>query len=54
VWHCISFAADDKKVLNSISSDPWTTTPDEAKTFVESEIKAWGDYVKIAKIEPQG
>ena len=30
------------------------TTVDEMKDFIPKEITAWGEYVKLAKIEPQG
>jgi tripartite-type tricarboxylate transporter receptor subunit TctC len=39
---------------NTIASDAWQTTPDEAQKYFLDEIKRWGDYVRIAKIEPQG
>lgn len=45
---------DAKKFLNNIASDPWITTWEEAQDFYVKDIAAWGDYVKLAKIEPQG
>ena len=50
----VTATEDAKKFLNSIASDPWIDTPDAAQAFFLGEIKAWGDYVRIAKIEPQG
>ncbi|MGZ5829932.1 MAG: Bug family tripartite tricarboxylate transporter substrate binding protein [Xanthobacteraceae bacterium] len=38
----------------TIASDPWKTTPDEAQAYFLKDIERWGEYVKIAKIEPQG
>ena len=38
----------------TIASDPWMTTPDEAQAYFLKDIARWGEYVKIAKIEPQG
>jgi len=43
-----------KAFLNSIASDPWITTQAEAQAFFVQDVKAWGDYVRLAKIEPQG
>jgi len=40
--------------LAGIASDPWVTTPDEGQAYFRSQIKDWGDYVRVAKIEPQG
>ena len=45
---------DTKKFLNGFGSDPWITTPDEAQAQFVKDQKAWEDYVKLAKIEPQG
>jgi tripartite-type tricarboxylate transporter receptor subunit TctC len=38
----------------TIASDPWVTTPEEAQAYFIKDIARWGEYVKIAKIEPQG
>lgn len=40
--------------FNRIASDPWTSTADEAQNFFLEEIANWGNYVRIAKIEPLG
>ena len=43
-----------KEFLNKFGGDPYVTTPDEGQARLLNDIKAWGDYVRIAKIEPQG
>jgi tripartite-type tricarboxylate transporter receptor subunit TctC len=43
-----------KTFLNSIGGDPWITTPDEGQARLLRDIEAWGEYVRTAKIEPQG
>ena len=45
---------DAKKFLNDVASDPWVSTPDAAQTYFIQQIKDWGDYIRIAKIEPLG
>jgi tripartite-type tricarboxylate transporter receptor subunit TctC len=45
---------DTKKFLNSFGGDPNIMSPDEAQAQFLKEIKNWGDYVKMAKIQPQG
>lgn len=50
----VTASADGKKFLNSVASDPWTTTPDQAQAYLLEQIKDWAGYVKLAKIEPQG
>ena len=48
-------ASDDaKKFLNDVASDPWASTPEAAQAYFLQQIKDWGDYVRIAKIEPLG
>jgi tripartite-type tricarboxylate transporter receptor subunit TctC len=45
---------DSKKFLDSIVSDPWTLTPDEAQAYWQKDIDAWKEYIRATKIEPQG
>lgn len=45
---------DTKKFLNSFGGDPFILTPAEAQALFAKDEKAWGDYVRLAKIEPQG
>jgi len=50
----ITRSPEAKAFLNSVASDPWVLTTDEAQAFLAEEVKSWGEYVKLAKIEPQG
>lgn len=43
-----------KKFLGQFASDVLMSTPDEGQARLVNDIKAWGDYVRIAKIQPQG
>jgi tripartite-type tricarboxylate transporter receptor subunit TctC len=45
---------DGKNFLNNIASDPWVSKTDEAQAFFLKQIDQWGEYVRLAKIEPQG
>ena len=45
---------EGKKFFNQLGNDPWVTTLEEARGIYLKEYKDWGDYVRIAKIEPQG
>ncbi len=45
---------ETKKFLNSYGSDPWILTPEEGQARLAQDVRNWADYVKIAKIEPQG
>ena len=45
---------ETKKFLNSFGGDPFINTPERAQEIFETAIKDWGDYVRLAKIEPAG
>ena len=42
------------KFLNSFGGDPFINTPEAGQALFLKAIKDWGDYVRIAKIVPQG
>jgi tripartite-type tricarboxylate transporter receptor subunit TctC len=44
---------DTKKFLNSFGGDPYIATPEAAQNHFLRSIQEWGDYVKLAKIQPQ-
>jgi len=44
---------ETKKFLNAYGADPLINTPERAQQMFETAIKEWGEYVRIAKIEPQ-
>ncbi len=55
VWFSqVTVSPETKEFLNGIASDPWVSKPDEAQAYFLQQIKDWGDYVRLAKIEPQG
>jgi tripartite-type tricarboxylate transporter receptor subunit TctC len=54
-WFRQVIATDESKAfLNKFGGDPWVATPDEAQARLLKDIKDWGDYVRLAKITPQG
>jgi tripartite-type tricarboxylate transporter receptor subunit TctC len=50
----IALCEEGKRFFQSIGMDPWTTTLSEARNYYQKDIRDWAEYVKIAKIEPQG
>jgi tripartite-type tricarboxylate transporter receptor subunit TctC len=44
---------ETKKFLNASGADPMLRTPEEAQKMLQIAIKEWGEYVRLAKIEPQ-
>jgi tripartite-type tricarboxylate transporter receptor subunit TctC len=54
-WFSQVVAAEDtKRFLNSFGGDPWIATPEEGQARLRQDIEAWADYVRVAKIEPEG
>jgi len=44
---------ETKEFLNKFGGDPFISTPEEGQALFVKEDKAWAEYVRIAKIEPQ-
>jgi tripartite-type tricarboxylate transporter receptor subunit TctC len=45
---------ETRKFLNQFGGDPWITTPEQGQAQLAKDQRDWQDYVKAAKIEPQG
>ncbi len=45
---------ETKKILNNFGGDQLMLSPDAAQAMMLKEIENWREYVKIAKITPQG
>lgn len=45
---------ETKKFLNSYGGDPFIISPEAGQALFEKSIKDWGEYVRVAKIEPKG
>ena len=54
-WFSQVVAADETtRFLNSFGGDPWIATPEEGQARLRQDIEAWAEYVRVAKIEPEG
>ena len=54
-WFVQMVSSDEtKEFLNKFGGEAYITTPEKAQELFEAAIKEWGDYVRIAKIEPLG
>ena len=54
-WFVQMVSSDETKVfLNNFGGDPFINTPERAQEMFETAIKEWGEYVRMAKIEPMG
>jgi tripartite-type tricarboxylate transporter receptor subunit TctC len=45
---------EGRKFFTQLGNDPWVTTPEAGHAFYLKEYKDWGEYIRVAKIEPQG
>lgn len=50
----VTATEETKKFLNGFASDPFIATPEEAQEKLRRDEKAWADYMRIGKLEPQG
>jgi tripartite-type tricarboxylate transporter receptor subunit TctC len=54
-WFVQIVSTDETKVfLNKFGGDPFINTPEKGQAMFETAIKEWGEYVRMAKIEPLG
>jgi tripartite-type tricarboxylate transporter receptor subunit TctC len=44
---------ETQNFLKNYGGDPWISTPEEGQARLVRDIAAWGDYIRIAKLEPQ-
>lgn len=45
---------EGRNFFAGIAADSWASAPEEGQTYFLDQIRQWGEYVKLAKIEPQG
>jgi len=50
----IEATPETREFLGRFGGDPWITTPAEGQAQLVKDQEAWGDFVKAARIEPQG
>jgi len=50
----VTSSEEAKTFLTAFASDPYLMTADETQKELRREMRDWADYVRIAKIEPQG
>jgi tripartite-type tricarboxylate transporter receptor subunit TctC len=54
-WFRTVIATDEAKAfLNRFGGDPWVASVDEAQARLIKDVDDWREYVRIAKITPQG
>jgi tripartite-type tricarboxylate transporter receptor subunit TctC len=53
-FNAITSSEETRKFLNNFASDPYLMKPAEAQKQLEKEMVDWKEYLKLAKLEPQG
>ena len=54
-WFNQILATDETKAfLTKFGGDPWISAPDEGQARLLKDIRDWEEYVRIAKLKPQG
>ena len=49
----ISAMEETKTFLSRVATDPFPGTPEATAALLRADYERWGQYVKLAKIEPQ-
>jgi tripartite-type tricarboxylate transporter receptor subunit TctC len=44
---------ETEKFLRSIGTDVFISTPEETSAYLAQDIKRWGEYIRIAKIQAE-
>ena len=53
-WFTFMVQSDEStKFLNSFGGDTFVNTPEAGQALLVKSVKDWGEYVKLAKIQPQ-
>lgn len=54
MWREVVETEETRKFMGKFGADTWSLSPDEAQKVLAEDVKKWGEYIKLAKIEPQG
>ena len=54
MWSQLVGSEETRLFMAKFGADTWVATPDEAQKALVDDVKAWGEYIKLANIEPQG
>jgi tripartite-type tricarboxylate transporter receptor subunit TctC len=46
-------SAETQAFLRRYGGDPWIATPEEAQARLVKDIAAWGEYIRLAGLQPQ-
>jgi tripartite-type tricarboxylate transporter receptor subunit TctC len=54
LWTAVVDTEETRVFMGKFGADTWTLSPDEAQKVLAEDVKKWGEFIKLANIEPQG
>lgn len=54
MYNQVTSTEETREFFAKFGADTWMLTPEQALKQFQDDYRAWGEYIKIAKIEPQG
>lgn len=54
MWREVIDSEETRQFMAKFGADTWSASPDEAQAELAKDVKAWGDYIKLANIPQQG
>ncbi len=54
LWREVIDSEETRQFMAKFGADTWSASPEEAQAEFAKDVRAWGDYIKLANIEPQG
>ncbi len=54
MFNQVTSTSETREFFAKFGADTWMLTPEEALKQFQEDYRAWGEHIKLAKIEPQG
>jgi len=54
MWRQVVESDETRQFMAKFGADTWSLSPDEAQKVLIADIAKWGEFIKLAGIEPQG
>lgn len=54
MWSQLVGSEETLQFMAKFGADTWVSTPEEGQKALVDDVRAWGEYIKLAKIQPQG
>jgi len=54
MFNQVTSTEETREFFAKFGADVWMLTPEQAMKQFQDDYRAWGEHIKLAKIEPQG